>query len=200
MSDSRADKIGCLVGAIVGGGFGLFGIVAVLMGAYKLMAKEGKAGLFFGLLMLAILLLALSGFMPLIRFIVWRLRTKSLLEKGEPAVATVLEKSDTGWTVNTQYQVELLLEVKRKDGTAYETKIKTLISRLQPGNYDPGSVLEVRVDPKKANRVAIVGIASAEQEDEKPDQQSSRPKRTRNKNTARDKKRTPHEQQQEDQA
>ena len=169
MSDSRADKIGCLVGAIVGGGFGLFGIVAVLMGAYKLMAKEGKAGLFFGLLMLAILLLALSGFTPLIRFILWRLRTKALLEKGEPAVATVLEKSDTGWTVNTQYQVELLLEVKRKDGTAYKAKIKTLISRLQPGNYDPGSVLEVRVDPKKANRVAIVGALQEEQQEgEKP--------------------------------
>lgn len=177
MPDSRTDKIGCLVGAIVGGGFGLFGIVAVLMGAYELMAKEGKAGLFFGLLMLAILLLALSGFRPVIRFVLWRVRTKALLEKGEPAVATVLEKSDTGWTVNTQYQVELLLEVKKKDSPAYEAKLKTLISRLQPGNYDPGSVLEVRVDPKKPERVAIVGTMQVEEQTEdKPARRRKRKK------------------------
>ena len=132
-----------------------------------------------------------------------RAENEDLLETGVPGIARVLEKSDTGWTVNTQPRVELQLEVQLAlpDCPAYKTKIKTLIPRLQPDRYNPGAVLEVRVDPKKfLKRIYIVGAASDGQEDEGPDQRSSRPKRSRKKSTARGRKGTPHEQQQEEQA
>lgn len=84
----------------------------------------------------------------------------ALLQNGVPAVARVVQKSDTGWSVNTQLKIELLLVVQLQveNCPAYQTKIKTLIPRLQPDLYDPGTVLEVRVDPKKLKRIAIVGI------------------------------------------
>jgi len=90
-------------------------------------------------------------------------RTKDLLKNGELAVARVLEKSDTGWTINNAPQVELLLTIhtegRFRDGLPpYEAKVKALIPRLQPDLYDVDTFLELRVDPKNLKRIAIVGI------------------------------------------
>lgn len=81
-----------------------------------------------------------------------------LLKTGAAAQATVLEVWDTGVTVNQNaIQVGLKLRVSPPDGPPYETSARTFVSRLNPGVYRPGMLLNVRYDPKNPNKVAVEG-------------------------------------------
>lgn len=126
-----------------------------------------------------------------------RPENEALLQNGVPAAALVLQKSDTGLTVNTQPQVELLLEVTipLPDCPAYQTKITTTIPRLQPDLYDPGTVLEVRVDRKDPKRVAIVRIVSIEEEAQGSDPLVSRPEKISKKSNSRKGRKSTNEEQ-----
>lgn len=186
MGMSRQDK-NRIFGRI-GLTIGLIGFIAggVIVPVGVLVSKLGVPKFIGAVILLAIIAGVVRVFWKIYNdpAMTGRPENEDLLETGVPGIARVLEKTDTGWTVNTQPKVELQLEIQLTlpDCPAYKTKIKTLIPRLQPGLYNPGSVLEVRVDPKKfVKRIFIVGVASGGQEDEGPDPQSSRPKRSRKK-------------------
>ena len=83
---------------------------------------------------------------------------EDVLKNGYPGVAKVLKKTDTGKTIKTQTQVELLLEITMEDCAPFQSTIKALVPRLQPGLYDPGTVVEVRSDPKNPKMFSIVGM------------------------------------------
>jgi len=81
-----------------------------------------------------------------------------LLKAGLPATATVLEVADTGMTLNqSAYGVRLKLHVMPPGRPAYETELRTFVSRLNPGAYQPGMQLNVRYDRNKPSRVVIEG-------------------------------------------
>jgi hypothetical protein len=89
------------------------------------------------------------------------LKGDRLLKVGEPASATVLQVWDTGLTVNEfDIQVGLLLEVRPPGQSPYQTKTKTLVSRIQPTLYQPGMEVQVRYDPKNPDKVTVEGIGS----------------------------------------
>jgi PDZ domain len=82
--------------------------------------------------------------------------TKELREHGVSAEATILKVWDTGWTVNDGPVIGMRVEVRPSDGPAFEATIKkTLISRIDIPQFQPGTVVPVRFDPKDRTVVAV---------------------------------------------
>jgi hypothetical protein len=81
---------------------------------------------------------------------------KRLQASGVAASARVVEIWDTGITVNQDPVIGLKVEVTRADGTTYAATIpKSLISRLDVPRFQPGSVVDVRIDPQDPMKVAL---------------------------------------------
>jgi hypothetical protein len=81
---------------------------------------------------------------------------KDLQAGGVAATAEILSLWDTGITVNGDPVVGLKVRVQPQDGSPYEATIKkSLISRLDTPQFQPGRVISVRVDPKNPLHVAI---------------------------------------------
>jgi hypothetical protein len=78
-----------------------------------------------------------------------------LRKTGLPGKALIKEVRDTGVTINNSPQVKLLLEIKNSLGQKYTTKIRTLVSRLQPQLYQAGMTIPVLIDPKDDNIVVV---------------------------------------------
>jgi len=82
--------------------------------------------------------------------------TKRIQESGVAARARILEIWDTGITVNQDPVIGIRAEVTRADGTTYTASIpKSLISRLAIPRFQPGSVVDVRIDPQDSSKVAL---------------------------------------------
>ena len=83
-----------------------------------------------------------------------------LMKTGEQRQAKILEIWDTGVTVNNNPQIGMKVEITRKDGTKYETKIRSVVSRLQVQYFQPGTEIVVRVDPQHEDKAAIESIGA----------------------------------------
>lgn len=82
--------------------------------------------------------------------------TKRLQETGVAAQARILEIWDTGMTVNDDPVIGIRAEVTRADGTTYTATIpKSLISRLDVPRFQPGAVVDVRIDSQDPSKVAL---------------------------------------------
>ncbi len=86
---------------------------------------------------------------------------RELLATGQDAQATILNLWDTGTTVNENPLVGMQLQVQPAFGPAYQVQTTHLISRLQVPQFQPGRVLNVKVDPSKPQKVAIAGRVPA---------------------------------------
>jgi hypothetical protein len=81
---------------------------------------------------------------------------KDLQATGVAAPAEILRIWDTGITVNKDPVIGMDVLVRPADRPPYEAKIeKSLISRLDVPQFQPGQVIQVRFDPKEPGRVAI---------------------------------------------
>src|SRR3954469_26033709 len=82
--------------------------------------------------------------------------TRRIQESGVAARARIVEIWDTGITLNDDPVIGIRAEVTRADGTTYTATIpKSLISRLDIPRFQPGAVVDVRIDPQDASRVAL---------------------------------------------
>lgn len=80
---------------------------------------------------------------------------KRLQEAGTPATARILKIWDTGITVNDDPVIGMEVEISREDGSLYTATIpKTLISRLDVPQFQPGLPVSVRIDPQDSTKVA----------------------------------------------
>ena len=86
---------------------------------------------------------------------------KQLLATGETAQATVVQMWDTGVTINDNPRVGLLLEVRPANRPAYQVKTAQVVSRLQTSMYQPGQMLEVKIDPADQKKIAITAVLSS---------------------------------------
>jgi len=86
---------------------------------------------------------------------------RALLASGETAQATVLKMWDTGMSVNDNPRIGLLLEVRSATRPAYQVEVKQVVSRLQTSLFQPGMMLEVKIDPNDPKKVAISGAIGA---------------------------------------
>lgn len=81
---------------------------------------------------------------------------KRLQAAGTPATARILRIWDTGITVNDDPVIGLDVEVTREDGSVYTATIpKSLISRLDVPQFQPGMSVGVRIDPQDPALVAL---------------------------------------------
>ena len=81
---------------------------------------------------------------------------RAIQKVGEPAQATVLQVWDTGVTVNDDPVIGLRVRVERAGQSPYEAVIKkSLVSRVHIPQFQPGSRVPVKVDPKDPNRLAL---------------------------------------------
>jgi len=77
------------------------------------------------------------------------------IKNGITAQAKVLKVWDTGVTVNENPQVGLLLEVLPKTGESFQAETRTIVSRLNVAQVEPGITAEVRYDPLKPGRLQL---------------------------------------------
>jgi hypothetical protein len=132
----------------IGGGIAgfLIGIISVLMTA-------GNQGIYVTLGMLAIF-----GGMAYLFYKLFfgpMLNASRLQKNGIPGKAIIVAVRDTGVTINNNPQVKLVLEVKSNLGQKYAAECRTLISRLQPGIFQPGMEVPVKIDPKNEKNVIV---------------------------------------------
>jgi hypothetical protein len=86
-------------------------------------------------------------------------KNRSLLQTGEPATAVIVELHDTGVTVDDNPQVELVLDVLPAGRLPFRATARTLISRLQTSQVQPGMQVLVKFDPNDLGNVALAGFA-----------------------------------------
>jgi hypothetical protein len=77
------------------------------------------------------------------------------IKNGITAQARVLKVWDTGVTVNENPQVGLLLEVSPETGEPFQAETKTIVSRLNVAQVEPGIKAEVKYDPQKPQRLQL---------------------------------------------
>ncbi len=81
---------------------------------------------------------------------------RELQRIGQPAAAIVLEVWDTGITRNKDPVIGLRVEVHPAQGEPYQATIeKSVVSRVDIPQFQPGSRLAVRVDPANPARVGL---------------------------------------------
>ncbi len=83
-------------------------------------------------------------------------RNRRLLQTGELAAAVIVELRDTGVTVNQQPQIELVLDVLPPNRPPFRATTRTLISRLQTSQVQPGMQVLVKYNPLDLSNVALV--------------------------------------------
>ncbi|HTY13174.1 MAG TPA: DUF3592 domain-containing protein [Candidatus Omnitrophota bacterium] len=126
------------------------GIIGMLIGAIAAIAAAPIFGTLFTLIMVSILFFTFRSTMQP------GVEAMRLARDGEDGTATILQINETGWTINNMYYlVKFQLEVHPKQGPAYRTEIKSMISRLTMAQFQPGAVVPVRYDPKNLKRVAL---------------------------------------------
>jgi hypothetical protein len=81
---------------------------------------------------------------------------RRIQEIGVPGEARILAIWDTGMTLNDDPVVGLRVLVDRFDGQPYEVEIaKSVVSRVHLPQFQPGSVVPVKIDPAAPDKVAL---------------------------------------------
>ncbi len=129
------------------------GAIGVIVAIVAVVSTSGSSGMG-----ITIGVLALIGGMV---FLFYRLFFKGLINTarlqkvGLPGTAKILEVRDTGVTINNNPQVKLTMEVKNSLGQKYNTECRVLVSRINPGMFQPGMEVPVKIDPKNDQNVVI---------------------------------------------
>jgi hypothetical protein len=78
-----------------------------------------------------------------------------LKKTGEPATAVIVGVASTGATGANSPVVRFRLRVQRKGQVDYEVEVRKAIPPIHSPAVQPGAVLQVWVDPKNPQRVAV---------------------------------------------
>jgi len=77
-------------------------------------------------------------------------------DHGVPALATIVDIWDTGWTINENPVIGMHVEVHPDGGTPYAATInRCAISRLAVPQYQPGKIIPVLFDPDDPSVVVV---------------------------------------------
>lgn len=129
------------------------GVIGLLVGVGAVITTAGQSGIYIGIGMLVIF----GGMFYLFYRLFFKpmINANRLQKTGLPGTARILEVRDTGVTINNNPQVKLMLEVKNSFGQKYNTQCRVLVSRINPGAYQAGMELPVKIDPKNEKNVVI---------------------------------------------
>jgi outer membrane lipoprotein SlyB len=129
------------------------GIAGVLVGVFVILRTGGPRSIYIATAMVAVF----GGMGFLFYKLLWgpRFNVRRLQKTGIPGKAKILEVHDTNIAVNNNPQVKLVMEVKNNSGQVYTTSCKTIVSRRQPGYFQPGKEVNIKIDPKNEMNVII---------------------------------------------
>jgi hypothetical protein len=82
-------------------------------------------------------------------------RAQRLMAEGLVGQATITEVRDTGTSVNHNPVVEFDLQVAVDGRDPYPVTHRQVVSKLVVGNFAPGAVVPVRIDPGNVAEVMI---------------------------------------------
>lgn len=133
-----------IIGGIAGFVIAIISVLMTVPGSASLYIVLGMCILFGGMGLLFYKLL----FGPMIN-------AARLHKTGIPGKAVIKEVHDTNVTINNNPQVKLVLEVKNSFGQTYMAMCRVLVSRINPGAYQPGMEVPVKIDPKNEKNVVI---------------------------------------------
>lgn len=136
---------------IIGGGIGILVAIASAFATKDLFA-----------------VLMISGFSILMIFLFWYFlkpifQSSRLMKIGIQKQGKLLSYADTGVTINNSPQVKFTIEIKDDLNHTYEVTTKTIISRLDVGNFYAGMPVVCRVDPNDKMKVAIEFFGTLDQ-------------------------------------
>lgn len=129
------------------------GVIGILVAIVSVLITGGPEGIYIAA---GILVMGVGMFYLFYKLLFAPVILANRLQKtGIQGKAFIKEVRDTGVTVNNSPQVKLVLEIKNASGKTYSTTIRTLVSRLQPGMFQPGMEIPVLIDSKNENIVVI---------------------------------------------
>ncbi|MFO0554688.1 MAG: hypothetical protein U0271_40295 [Polyangiaceae bacterium] len=89
-------------------------------------------------------------------------KTDELLKTGTPARARILQLGTTGMSVavmgHRHLKLLLTVEVQQPGRPPYVATFDQLVSELQIPSVQPGTFIELRIDPNNPSRMALAGI------------------------------------------
>lgn len=154
MTQSVIKKIG--IGNIVG-------IIAGIMGAFIGLAAAFAESTIGGI----VLIFVLIGFFSIFWFVMFKpmFEENRLSRIGESAEATIISIAENGSSLKMggaipKAGVTIQLEVRPKDKQTYMTTLNMFVSMFEVAKYQSGSVVQVMLDPKDPQKVAITGVTS----------------------------------------
>ena len=121
------------------------------------MAKKPKMSVATIIVIAVISILVLATLAAFAPDIMRDVKNKEVLSEGVPATAVIKDVTDTGNRYNNNPQVKMTLEVTPKDGKPYTAQIITVVSVVYLARLQPGTVVNVKYDPKQPSRVALTG-------------------------------------------
>jgi hypothetical protein len=129
------------------------GLIGILVAIGAVLATAGSAGIY----ITAGIIVVFGGMMFLFYKLFFgpMINASRLAKVGISGKATIREVRDTGVTINNSPQVKLVLDVKNSFGQVYSVTIRALVSRINPGMFQPGMVVPVKIDPKNDQNVVI---------------------------------------------
>ena len=133
-----------IIGGIAGFAIAIVSVVLTVPGNTSLYIVLGMVILFGGMG----LLFYKVFFGPMIN-------TARLHKTGISGKAVIKEVHDTNVTINNSPQVKLVLELKNSFGQTYTATCRILASRINPGAYQPGMEVPVKIDPKNEENVVL---------------------------------------------
>lgn len=90
---------------------------------------------------------------------------KRILSTGRKAMAKIVSLDESGMgyvTVNDQPYAKLTLEVHDGSKAPYQTTLSTIIPRLQVPQFQPGTMLNILIDPNDPLKVVFDTTGTAE--------------------------------------
>jgi hypothetical protein len=83
-------------------------------------------------------------------------RRRHLMKNGIAAEATILDVAETGMTVQRNYPIaKIRFLVHPPQGADYEATAKCMMNRFDIPAYQPGSTVNVLIDPRHRDRVTL---------------------------------------------
>lgn len=119
------------------------------------MAKQPKMSLATIIVIAVVSVLVLGTVAALGPDVLRHFKNQGVLKEGIPATAVIKDLKDTGNRYNNNPQVVMTLEVTPKDGKPYTAQLITVVSVVDLARLQPGSVVNVKYDPKQPTRVAL---------------------------------------------
>ena len=90
------------------------------------------------------------------RAVCYELHEGPILRDGTPAKARVLRIEPTGSSINDDLRVRIDLQVEPTGQEAYRAEVVTFMHPVHFPRYQPGALVDVRIDPEEPKDVVLV--------------------------------------------